>query len=1030
MHRLAALRLVLAVALCAIWMPALALRLDTPLAALQHAVWTRKDGAPRDVWAMAQTSDGWLWFGGTGGLHRFDGVTFERVDSHPGAPGRSASVSSLAALPDGRLVIGYHDGGVGILRDGVFTNYHEADGLPGVTVFAVDQDSSGQLWAATRTGLYRMQAQRWRRLPLGAGREAASIYGLAADHGGHLWASGSFGIFRLESSTAAVTLFSPTSEAADFTEAPDGRLWCATDTRMQVCDGAQPQDHRDRLHRVNASTATLIDRDGGAWVIGNNELERLAPPPASSSEIALQRRNPKSVDELGLQAKTLFEDGEGHVWASTLNGEVHEFRDRVISLLDNTPNITLIGSVATGSDGAVWGAARASSFAPDPSDGLWRLDLPAGPLRAPGIASATVFFRDRRGEAWVAGGGWLWRQRGGGFVHDRPLPTAEPGKQVLWMADGDTDGAPWLSLHGFGVVRRTAGGWQPDGGVEALPKLDASALAGDGQGGLWLGYLDGRVLRLRQGVVSAAPFGPLTHLGAIRVIAVGAHVLVAGSRGLGLLEGGTITQLRGDSPGVFENITGVVQTSDGDAWLNGASGLVWISGHSLDRAAARDEPVPSRLFDEGDGYPPGGTNVQPFGNMLAQDSTGRLWMSTLGGVGRADPRQMLALPPAPARVLIRSVSTDAGRLPARGDLALAAGTRNLQIEYTALNFSHPERQRFRYRLAGLDKDWTDAGTRRTAFFTNLGPGHYRFELQSRSESEAWSSAPTLQVDIPPTFVESRPFAFLCVLAGALCIWSLTRARERQLRRRERASAMERLGERERIARELHDTLLQSTQGFILSIHATASKLPAGSALRQQFDAALQQGDENLAEARDRIQDLRSTAKRPEDLHESLASFASGQADTTGVDFQVVVIGRRRELLAPATEEIFRVGREALLNAFRHASARAIEVELEYGEDAFRLLVRDDGQGIAQPILDHGGVPGHWGLQGMRERAQRLGAKLEVWSKSGAGTEVAMRVDAAAAYAASAGGSRIAQWWRLFVGRVPRSRGAARNGAPH
>jgi signal transduction histidine kinase len=330
-----------------------------------------------------------------------------------------------------------------------------------------------------------------------------------------------------------------------------------------------------------------------------------------------------------------------------------------------------------------------------------------------------------------------------------------------------------------------------------------------------------------------------------------------------------------------------------------------------------------------------------------------------------------------------------------------------------LSFSVPERVRFRYRLDGVDGDWQDAGTRRQAIYTNLGPGDYRFRVIAANEDGVWNEAgAALDFKIAPAYYQTWWFRALYVILAAGVIWLLFYLRALRMLSRMRERLEERHNERARIARELHDTLLQSIHGLMLRFQTVADEMPTGSATRTAMERALDRADEVLDEGRDRVSDLRSSIDCGEDLALAFTNIGEQMAAEHDVEFRVLVEGEEQRLDADVSDEIFRICREALINAFQHAQATSIEIEIAFETDAMRVRVRDDGVGIGADILEAGSRPDHWGLPGMRERALRIGARLDLWGSAGSGTEVELRVPASVAYLAQSRRS-----WRQLVRRI-------------
>ncbi len=386
-----------------------------------------------------------------------------------------------------------------------------------------------------------------------------------------------------------------------------------------------------------------------------------------------------------------------------------------------------------------------------------------------------------------------------------------------------------------------------------------------------------------------------------------------------------------------------------------------------------------------------------------RDAGGILWFATPRGVARIDRARIRRNPLAPP-VAIRSVVADGKPYPVSQDAVLPPLTRNLRIGYAALSLSIPERVRARYKLEGSDKDWQDAGNLRDAFYTNLGPRKYTFRVIASNNDGIWNeTGASWNFEIEPAFYQTAWFNGLYVLAGATMIWLVYRFRLRQMTARVNLRYTERLAERTRIARELHDTLLQSFHGLLFRFQAARNMLPRRpEEAIQTLDGAISRAEQAIAEGRDAIQGLRSEPVAHNDLAQLLTATGQELASSQGANrdsaiFRVTVEGERQTLSPILRDEVYRIARELLRNAFHHARARQIEAEIRYDDRLFRLRIRDDGKGIDLKVLQQGERARHWGLPGIRERAKQIGARLDLWSEVGAGTEVELSIPASVAY---------------------------------
>jgi signal transduction histidine kinase len=340
---------------------------------------------------------------------------------------------------------------------------------------------------------------------------------------------------------------------------------------------------------------------------------------------------------------------------------------------------------------------------------------------------------------------------------------------------------------------------------------------------------------------------------------------------------------------------------------------------------------------------------------------------------------------------------------------------NLQINYTALDLSLPERVRFRYKLDGVDTDWLDAQTRRQAYYTKLPPGKHTFRVIACNGDGIWNeTGATLSFFIAPAFYQTMWFKLLSGIAILILIWLLHTLRLRQATVQAQARLGERLEERGRIARELHDTLIQSVDGLMLRVQ-TALNEPDPNRSRLMIEKAMDSADEVMLEGRQRVHALRAEAITINELSEAVGSYGKGLFESHQTTFSVDLVGSPKPVNGFVRDEAYRIGREALVNAFQHAKATKIEVEVIYDHSMVRMRVRDNGQGIDQQILKDGRA-GHWGLRGMHERAQIIGGKLVIWSRAGLGTEIDLEIPADLAYERGLGFLRL-RWIKQLISEL-------------
>lgn len=962
-------------------------------AQFRQSVWSVERGAPADIWALAQDRDGFLWLGTGSGLYRFDGVAFERFEPRDGERLRANDVTALSMQPDGTLWIGLFHGGASALRDGRLTNYSAREGFPSGMVIAFARDGAGALWAASRGGLARFDGQRWQVVGADWGYPAPHADWAMTDRDGTLWISTGEellflrrGARRFEASGVRV------ERDTTLTQAPDGVLWLSSGPRGTsalpgisaahpfASGGASAGGDATLVH----SKRLLFDREGHLWgteamrggVYRIDAPSRLAdgrPLPGTAFDALYDRSHglPSSV------AVPLLEDREGTVWTGTNLGLVsyHANRVQVPAEISVGPGINL--GLAVDADGAVW-LANGGVLQRRAADGVR--------IEASGLPDVNaLLYAD--GTLWLMGGSYLGR-----LEHGRLLRIEVPVSASRWSLEalaGDGHGGLWGSFLDHGLFHWRDGVWTPvEQGTER--GTDAPmALAVDRAGRLWAGYPDGHALCLdgaRRRIYGA---GEGLHVGGITTFAVhGDQLLVGGDQGVARWRDGHFEPLAGMAPSMLVGVSGIALTAQGDAWINGSRGVLHIEAAELARGFD-GQPAAYELLDYHDGLPGIALQASPV-STAALDGAGRVWFNTNQGAAWIDPAQIRRNPAAPA-TFVQALLAGEQRYPAGASLQLPQQTSSIRLQYTATSLAMPDRVRFRYRLDGVDEGWQDAGTRREASYAHLGPGHYRFRVTAANEDGVWNEqGASLDFSIAPQFFQTGWFRALCLAAGVLLAAGLYLWRLRRMAERIHLRLEERMRERERIARELHDTLLQGVQGLLLRLQALAAGLgdaPAKAAL----DAAIRRARDMLVEGRDRIVALRGEAGEGERLLQALRAVGEDMQAGQDVAYQVAVEGEEKPLCAPAADEVIDIAREAIRNAFQHAQARRIEVRVTYQAQALRLHVQDDGIGIPVEVLRRGRLAGHWGLLGMHERAQRLGASLTIRRGERQGTDVALSV---------------------------------------
>ena len=676
-------------------------------------------------------------------------------------------------------------------------------------------------------------------------------------------------------------------------------------------------------------------------------------------------------------ARTIFEDREGNIWAGAGDGLVRLRKPPVRPL----ENLGLVEAVATTADGRVWAAT---------ADGLLALTLSPTGNRDEQRSLTGMRVRAIRTDRM----GTLWAATDAGLLHlsDRPRwyrPATASGVlgRVSALAP-DGQGGLWLAYREGGASR-----WhprQPDifETVPALTGVRAAQIFSDHAGRLWFASTAGRVGRVEANG-SVRSFGPDDglHTGNYTAIYEDSRgvIWLGAFDGLYRMVGNRF--VRFDQANRFRGgVAGIVDDTDGDLWLATASGIVLVTRQALDESLRHPGiEVRTSVFDQADGT--AGMPISFGGPSVARASDGRLWFVTGRGLTSLEP-SILKRPRTPALAKIESIQVDEHALPATPAIQLPPQTNRLQIDYTALDLTTSLRTRFKYRLEGFDAEWIDAGTRRHALYTHLPPRQYRFHVVASTSDGSWSdTAAAWDFSIRPRFYQTYWFATLSLLAAGVGTWTIWRLHVRRIRRQFAVL----IGERVRLSRDLHDTLLQSLVGVALQFDGVASGLDAGSPVRAQLVRIRKQVEEYIREARASIWHLRMPRLESGDLASALRESAERAATGTPVqlDFSFhAPAGRSPE---DTDEQLLRICHEAVLNAVRHADASRVTVTLRYDDDTIVLRIADNGHGFNPGANAETGENGHYGLVSMRERAEQVGGHLSLTTAPNEGTVVEARV---------------------------------------
>ena len=984
---------------------------------LQHTSWTARDGAPDDISSMAQGNDGFLWLGTHAGVIRFDGLRFMPLQARQGRFPDTVAVA-LRRATDGGMWIGWQVGGISHVKDGVVRNYGEEQGVQAGSIWGFASDGSGALWAAGVSGISRFDGRRWQAMGPAQGYTAQKASAVFADRDGKLGVFSEQGLFLWQPGQAR---FAPPIGSLDLRappqQAPDGRLYLLEQRGIRIIDSLERYDRLDHrwIYRDTSGTSgsMLVDRQGTLWFDSQFGLHRTrSAGTLGPRQLGIGSDTESFLPGDGLSnawISAMCEDNEGNVWTATYAG-LDRFRQAAPVVLRArqgaaVPEVFRTQEMVAGPAGAMW-LSKDDSVAP-----LLLARADGQVLRAPALGRVSAIMDAPQG-VWVAGSdGMRLLDSGDGRVL-RTLAYPPGAAAVKRMRAGVVapDGSIWGVFSGAGVFQYRDGAWRrepllPDGG-RRVPL----ALLADAAGRLWLSYPDGTLAMLEAGRLRR--YGPEQGLDLGKVPMLSEYrgqVWAGGQRGVALWRGGHFTALRSVPAAAVEGVVGLLRARDGGLWLNNGVGAAHIAASEVERALRdADHAMQASVYDAADGL--NGSIGMLHDRSVAEAGDGKIWFSRQSATFWIDPLQPAAPLPAP-RAEIAALLAHGAMVAAADYDHLPAGTRDVQFTYNASSLGTPARLRFRYRLAGYDKDWQNADERRQAQYTGLEPGAYRFQVMALNGDGVASTLAQLPFRVLPAFYQTWWFRSLCaaaLLAGAYgaCRWRLRQHAARLQARMEAQQA-----ERERIARELHDTLLQGTQAMILHFHNASMAIAEDDPARAAMLRALDDADRMLGEGRDHVHDLRAGDDAGARWSAILRREGERLAAQHGIVFRYAQEGEARQLHARAAHEIYRIASEALRNAFQHARAQVVEVTVRYARGGIELLVRDDGQGLPPVVAAHGQIPGHWGMPGMRERAARLGARLSVDGRDGGGTQWRLRVPARRAW--STGHGPLRRWWRRW-----------------
>jgi len=992
-------RLLAGLILACFAVPADALEPGRAISQYIHDEWGASRGLRAGtIYAIAQSADGYLWIGSEKGLIRFDGVNF-RTFSHSDSPSLPPGpILGLVTDREGNLLIRPQGPKIMLYRDG---NFRDISVIPGQTdrsVTAMGLGSAGELLMAYRDAVVRYT--QGKLLPIVTGPDAPLVISMAETQDGKVWLgtrdSGLFSVNAGRLSAAAAGIRD--RKVNVLLAAGDGALWLGTDSGVMRWNGTAITTSGVPDSLLHARTLALIkDRDSNIWAGTASGLVRIRQPGDS---------RPDQLMRPAEEVTALFEDRDGELWVGSARG-LARFRDTVF-LTYPPPS----GHAEGG--GPLYVDAEERTWFGSPAGGLYRIkEEKTERFTIAGLDRDVVYsIAGGPGELWIArqqGGLTCLRSQGAALTFKTYTQADGLAQNSVWAVYRSRDGSVWAGTVNGGVSRFRNGKFTNYTTADGLASNTVSAIEETPDGTIWLAtpnglstFKDGH-----WGVLSGAEGLPPDGANCLAVDSAGV-LWIGTTKGLGVLRARHFEFPVEAPEQLREEIFGIAEDRGGQLWIATPDHILRVKRDQLLNGKVPASEV--RDYGVADGLP--GTESAKRFRSVTTGPQGRIWLSLNGGVSVADPARLV--PPAePVLVHIESISADGRLLDRSGSIRIPSSLRRLTIGYAGLNLPAPERIRFRYRLDGNDSGWSPPTAALEASYTNLKPATYRFRVMAGNRDGVWDGGEAVALfEIQPAFWQTWWFQLSIVLAAALFIVTLYRFRLHQITHQLNIRFEERLAERTRIAQELHDTLLQGFLSASMQLSVTVDGLASNSPIRPKLNRVAEVIRQVLEEGRNAVRGLRASSSGAVDLAKALSEIHQ-ELHVHDIGFRVVVEGQPEPLHTMVGDEIYRIAREALVNAFRHSRAKNIELEIEYAADRLRVLIRDDGCGI-DPLVLKAGRDGHWGLAGMRERADQIGARLTVWSRAGSGTEVELAVPGNAVFQ-NRHDHRLGKWFAAIGG---------------
>jgi signal transduction histidine kinase/ligand-binding sensor domain-containing protein len=979
--------------------PAHALDPNRRLSQYIHDRWGKDRGFIGDsIYAIQQSADGYLWIGTEQGLVRFDGSSFAFIDRPlPNMP-PIGPVRDLVSDRKGSLWIRLNGPRLLLYHSGIFEDPSTRLDLQDITFTAMSADHDGGiLLSGLGEKILRLQGDRLDTM-LSAEQSPGTVTSTAETPDQSVWlGTQNNGLFRLrQGHLSSVAHGLKDLKINCVFPADSGGLWVGTDHGLHLWEGGSLTRMNSLASLAQLQVLTITrDHDANVWVGTNHGIVRVTP----SGVVSLDLLDAKA----GSEVTAIFEDLDGDIWFGGPHG-LQRLRNSMFTTYSTADGLP------PGGYGAIYVDATGRTWLAPLSGGLyWMWDGQVGHITSDDIDHDVVYSisggngdivvgRQRRGLTVLS-------ERGNTFSARTYSQAEGLAQNSVYSILRDRDGTLWAGTLSGGISKLQAGKFTNYSAATGLISDSVTSVVEGFDGTMWFATAGGlaslsngrwKYYTTREGLPSNA----------VRTVFQDTrHVLwIVTAGGLAYLSSGRVGVPENLPDPLREQIFGIAEDEMGMLWFTTSDHVLRVNKERLLNGLLSETDV--QIYGVDDGLP----EVEGVARdrSVVADHSGRVWLSLTSSLCLADPT-LTYKNAVPAATRIESATVSGHDISPQKPFEVPPGMRTISFAFAGTNLAMPARTRFRYKLDGSGQQWSDIVATKQVVFSNLSPGKYVFRIIASNPIGLWNGPETsLPFIVEPSFWQTWWFFTLCVVASLSLLWALYLVRLRQITASLRLRHQERLDERENIARDLHDTFFQSVQSLFLRLHTATNQLPSRDPARQALEALLDDSDRVMREGRETFLDLSTQAKDSPGLSELLADCCAEFSAAHPIEYRIEINGQPRQLNPTVSNELSKIAREALSNAFKHAEADAIEVDLSYGSNDLRLRVRDNGKGFDPARIPVDAGPRHLGLANMRKRAKTIEATLNLWSRMGLGTELEAIVPGTHAYV---GKSRS---WALFL----------------